>query len=79
MSAKRWKFVSLMQGDKPQEADTFEQAWSLMETWVKTKQAKEPLSWQVLETAVWLETPHGSPMFFPTARDMAHDKGLIKK
>lgn len=79
MSAKKWKFVSLLEGDKPQEADTFEQAWGFMETWVKAKLEKKNLNVQTLETAIWIETPHGSPMFFETAKEHAHKKGLIKK
>ena len=40
------------------------------------KNSTEPLTWQVLETAVWIEN-NGSPITFYDARDIMCDQGYL--
>ena len=35
------------------------------------------LSWQVLETTVWIETPEQIPVYFPEARDRMCQVGYL--
>jgi uncharacterized protein YgbK (DUF1537 family) len=74
---KKWKFVSLLQGDKPVVADDFAGAWKAMEAWVRKQLETTQLSYQVLETTIWLENPAGIPIFFYDARDRACRENLI--
>lgn len=80
MNKKKWKFVALTKGFKPLEADDFEGAWRHMYSWVKKQMATGKLSYQVLETAIWLERPDGIfPIMFPVARDRACKEGIMDK
>lgn len=80
MKKHQWKFVALTQGFKPKVVDTFEEAWRDMYAWVKKMMDEEQLSYQVLETAIWLETgAHPLPVMFNAARDRACREGIMDK
>lgn len=57
--------------------DTYMEAWEDMYQWVKTKMKAGTLSFQVLETAVWITIRTGeleTPLMFNDARDKAIDE-----
>jgi hypothetical protein len=64
-----FRFVSLLEGDKPVNCSSFKEAFAVMYQWVTAK-LKTGLSYQALETAIWIETEKG-PLFFYDARDKA--------
>jgi len=69
---KKWKFVSMEPGFKPVEVDSFMEAWDAMFQWVKKLMDEGQMSYQVLETAIWIEQPTpAAPIFFYDARDRA--------
>jgi hypothetical protein len=68
---KKWKFVSVMAGDNPVESEDFMGAWNAMYQWVKKLLDAGEMTYQVLETAIWIEPPTGVPIFFYDARDRA--------
>lgn len=77
----KWKFVSLMAGFTPIERDTFDEAFTDMFNYVTAALKNDGMSWQELETMIWIETPTAGepPLMFYTARDLACDKGLMDK
>jgi hypothetical protein len=60
-----------------QEFDTFEDAYKAMYHWVNKRLDENGLSYQVLETAIWIETPN-RVLYFHDANNIAHDIGLMK-
>jgi hypothetical protein len=36
------------------------------------------MSWQALETSVWIKSPGKQPLYFYDARDRAYDLGLLQ-
>jgi hypothetical protein len=40
---------------------------------------KKGISWQVVETAIWIQRENSSPIYFYDARDMARRSGLLKE
>ena len=58
--------------------ETFEEAFAKLYRILKKDIEAGNMSWQVLETAVWIETPKRPiPMYFYEARDHACDIGLL--
>ena len=74
----KYKFVSTMEGDQPIECPSFKEAFTHMYNWVNKQLASGGMSYQVLETAIWIETTGGSPIFFYDARDLACEQGILK-
>lgn len=72
-----WTFVSLMGGDEKQEFPTFKEAFICMFNWVEDRMEKGGLSFQVIETAIWIETPNGTPLDFYDSRDIAYEAGIM--
>lgn len=81
----KYKFVSMVTGANPQGEilhDTFEGAWREMYQWVKALIDFGNMSYQVLETCIWIECiedGHKTPLFFYDARDRACDEGIMDK
>lgn len=73
--SEQWKFVSMMRGDVPVISETFEGAWDAMYKWVDGLLQEGAMTYQVLETAIWIETPSGTPMDFYASRDFAIANG----
>jgi hypothetical protein len=46
--------------------------------WTMSRAGTKGLSWQGLETTVWIKHRHGKPISFYDARDKAHEIGLLK-
>lgn len=72
-----YTFYSMMDGDEPKVCKTFKEAFTHMFNWVNEQLKGGGLSYQVLETAIWIETPGGSPIFFYDARDLACEQGIL--
>jgi len=73
----QWKFVSMEEGVEPVVSETFEGAWRAMYKWVRDRM--DGLTFQALETSIWIESTSGTPMFFYDARDLAIEMGLMAK
>jgi hypothetical protein len=73
----KWKFVTCREGFVPKEVDTFEEAFKEMYDWVNKQIENHTLSYQVLETAIWIENPEGMPIYFYDARDTAITMGFL--
>lgn len=71
-----YTFYSMEQGDKPVECSSFKEAFTVMFNWVTNHLNGEGLSYQVLETAIWIEID-GQPLYFYDARDRAIDEGIL--
>ena len=71
----KYKFIAL-NGVK-QTHDSFKGAFKAMFDWVKAQFAAGGISLQVLETAIWIETPEHRPIYFYDARDLAIDLGIL--
>ena len=72
-----WTFVSLAEGDDKQSFTSFKDAFICMFNWV-TDNLEKGMSYQVLETCIWIETPAGTPLGFYDARDLAYEAGVMK-
>jgi hypothetical protein len=74
---KKWKFVSLEEGFEPVLVDSFMEAWDAMYQYVKRLMEAGQMSYQVLETSIWIEQAGFPrlPIFFYDARDRALDEG----
>jgi|WetSurMetagenome_2_1015567.scaffolds.fasta_scaffold1166173_1 hypothetical protein len=58
--------------------DTFVEAFKEMYNKVKKDISEGEMSWQVLETMVWIEEKgRRNPIMFYEARDLAHENGFI--
>jgi hypothetical protein len=58
--------------------NTFAQAFKEMYNKTKKDISEGNMSWQVLETMVWIEEKGRSlPIMFYDARDLAHEQGLM--
>ena len=55
--------------------ENFFDAWLDMMQWVKSKVVAHKMSFQVLETAIWIEDQCGQPIYFYDARDRAIEEG----
>jgi len=83
----KYKFVTMVEGAHPHRAmvcDTFEEAWRDMCVWVKDQFKLEEMSFQVLETAIWIEctntgTGLATPLYFYDARNRAYAEGIVDK
>jgi hypothetical protein len=73
-----WKFTSMMQGFEPIESEDFKGAFRAMFYYVKNA-LERGMSWQELETAIWIETPTNgaAPICFYDARDIACEAGWL--
>jgi hypothetical protein len=69
-----FQFVTLTQKNA-QTHDNFMAAWKDMYVWVKDLIDRNEMSYQVLETAIWIEQNGKDPIFFYDARDKAIDEG----
>jgi len=58
------------------EFDTFEETFADLYKRL-TDDIQTGMSWQLLETAIWIEAPSGEPMMFYEARDCACKTGLL--
>mgnify|MGYP003395394788 CR=1 FL=1 len=56
---KKWKFVSMEPGFQPVLVASFTEAWDAMYRWVKKRLDEGQMSYQVLETAIWIEQSEG--------------------
>jgi hypothetical protein len=73
-----WKFVTLDSTVEPSPPrETFDEAFRDMYLYVKKLLDSDQLTWQVLDTAIWIETPDVLPLFFADARDLACQSGLM--
>ena len=67
----KYLFETMVDGaPKTPARDTFMEAWDDMYQHVKSLQDAGTLSWQLLETAMWIKTPNET-LYFPDARDKA--------
>lgn len=74
-----WKFVTLdPKAVNSPERETFNDAFRDMYRYVKGLLDSGDLSYQVLETALWIDTPTNVPLFFYDARDIACNTGLME-
>jgi len=75
-----YTFVCLAKPSKKQNTvcPTFKEAFTHMFNWVNEQLDNGGMSYQVLETAIWIETTSGTPLFFYDARDLAVEQGIIK-
>lgn len=73
-----YTFVSTLVGDKPIICESFRDAFIQMYNWVTKYLQKGDMSYQVLETAIWIEDPSGNHTFFYDARDRAIQEGVMK-
>ena len=74
----KYKFVSLMGGNKNVVCDSFKEAFTHMYNWVM-EEIKAGLSRQALETAIWIESENGvEVLYFYEARDRAINEGIMK-
>ncbi len=75
-----WKFTTLdPQAAHLPERETFNDAFRDMYRYVKGLLDAGQLNYQVLETAIWIDTPTGIPLFFYDARDIACNTGLMEQ
>jgi hypothetical protein len=74
---KKYRFISLETGFKPVDRDTFKEAFADMFKWVKNLLDKNQMTYQILETVIWIETPTGAHLPFYSARDMAIKEGFL--
>lgn len=75
--SKPFKFVALANRGQDFTAEDFAGAWAAMNAWVLAALAGKSLTYQELETAIWIETPLDAlPIMFYDARDRAIDLGL---
>lgn len=72
-----YTFVSL-DGTPRMERKTFKEAFTDMFKWVDDLLQKGQMSYQVLETAIWIEVTSGQPIMFYDARDLACEMGILK-
>jgi hypothetical protein len=69
-----YQFQTIVAGEKnPPARPSFMEAWQDMYTWVKKQLDAGQMSYQVLETAIWIEQQGEvkSPILFYDARDLA--------
>lgn len=71
-------FVSLLEGFEQKPKRTFKEAFADMYNWVENQLDNGGMSYQVLETAIWIKTPSGTPLMFYDARDLAISEGIMK-
>lgn len=67
-----------MEKDHRVVCHTFKDAFTAMFNWINDALDNGGLSYQVLETAIWIETTGGTPIFFYDARDLAIEQGILK-
>lgn len=81
----KYKFICLLQGsdrtlirkDEEKECSSFEEAFTKMFNYVNGRLDTSNMSYQELETAIWIESPDGLPIFFYDARDLAIKIGIL--
>lgn len=57
---------------------TFAEAFKVLYDVIKENLASENrIGWMELETAVWVKTPEGQPIYFPEARDRMCKEGFL--
>lgn len=57
--------------------ETFMEAWDDMYQYVKQRLADATMTYQELETAIWIDVENGPPIFFYDARDRAINSGWV--
>lgn len=70
----------IMSDRKPLRA-SFMEAWNDMYEWVNEQLASGGMAYQILESAIWIETNEGGhkhPVMFYEARDRAYNEGWKK-
>ncbi len=72
---ENYTFIALDQ--EPVKCNSFKEAFTAMFNWVQKHLNGEGLSYQVLETAIWIEI-NGRPLYFYDARDRAIDENILK-
>ena len=65
-----FQFDGLVKTKSPKR-ETFMEAWNDMFKWVEKQLESSGLSYQVLETAIWIIDDSGLPTYFYQARDRA--------
>jgi hypothetical protein len=74
-----WKFITLdSEAGQSPERETFNEAFRDMYQYVRKLLDAGQLSLQVLETAIYIDTPTKVPLFFYEARDRACETGLME-
>lgn len=75
--APTFTFVSLEPGFNRVERASFKEAFTDMFKWVDNLLKSGGMSYQVLETAIWIERSGRDPLFFYDARDLAYEIGVM--
>lgn len=75
--APTFTFVSLEPDFNRVERATFKEAFADMFKWVDNLLKSGGMSYQVLETAIWIERSGMDPLFFYDARDLAYEVGVM--
>jgi hypothetical protein len=68
----------ILNGNKRTEYPSFELAFKAMYQYVKDSLINGGMSWQELETMIWIEKPDWMLIMFYDARDYAYEIGLMK-
>lgn len=74
-----WTFINLSKGFISQPRATFDEAFTDMFHYVKRKVDANEMTFQELETSLWLEQDGEDPVYFYKAKEMAHDSGIMLK
>lgn len=73
-----WQFVTLRPGTSFPARETFEEAFTDMFLFVKREMKAKMLTYQELETAIWIENGKKA-MYFCESRDCACRSGLMER
>lgn len=76
-TTRTWSFETLEGGVAPVEATSFKDAWKAMFSYVSRLLDAGDMSYQLLETGIWIKQPSGAPIMFYDARDIACDAGWL--
>lgn len=73
----KWTFESLIEGHEPITRHSFKEAAKDMMEYVRNLLAGEGVSFQVLETGLWIVQPTRQPLYFYEVRDIACEAGWL--
>lgn len=78
--AETWTFVSLVSGHERIPRKSYAEAFRDMYNYIEDALKEEGLSFQVLETALWIECNNipERPLDWYMARDVAYELGIMK-